>query len=143
MENKCNFPQRTPFFASIAGSTEEPGVPGTDWYGRPIATYELQTVPADEVLVVEYVSAGVMRGSVPYPVENMNDLGQIGFTTGDGKHYVHTISFERSEPGAILYASQTIRLYVPSNAVLFVTVPLIDDQSGGAKIDVSGYTLNV
>ena len=143
MEHKYRFPQRRPFFTSIAGSTEGPGVPGKDWYGRSIATYELQTVPADEILVVEYVSAGVMRGSVPYPAENMNDLGEIGFTTVGGKQCVHAIPFVRSEPSAILYASWTIRLYVPPNAVFFVSVPLIGDQSGGAKIDVSGYILKV
>ncbi len=141
MEHEYKFPQRSPFFTSIAGSIDEPGIPGTNWYGHPIATYELQTVTADEILVVEYISAGVMCGSVPYPVENLNDLGEIGFKTAAGKKSVHSIPFARSEPGAILHVSQTIHLYVPSNSVLFVAVPLIDNQSGGAKIDVSGYTL--
>ena len=143
MEHNCRYPQRRPFFAAIDGSTEGPGVPGTDWYGHPVVTYELWTVPTDEAGVVEYVSAGVMRGSTPYPLENVHDLGEIGFTTTDGKKCVHTIAFERSEPGAILYASQAICLYVPSNAVLFVALPLIGDQSGGAKVAASGYTLKL
>ncbi len=141
MKHGHKFTRRSPFFVSVAGSTEEPGILGTDWYDQPIATYELQTIAADEILIVEYVSAGIMRGSVPYPTENINDLGEIGFTTADGMKRVHTIPFLRSEPGSILYTSQAIRLYVPSCSVLFVAVPLIGDQSGGAKIDISGYTL--
>ena len=49
----------------------------------------------------------------------------------------------RNEPGAILHASQAIRLYIPSEASLFVSVPLIGQQSGGAKVDVSGFSLKV
>lgn len=141
MSIKCRFPVRRPFFASIAGSTEGPGVIGTDWYGRPVATYEVKTIADHEVLVVEYVSAGVVRGSVPYPSENMNDFGEVGFIAEDGSQCSHLLPFLRNEPGAVLFASQSICLYVPSNAVFFVKVPLIGDQSGGAKIDVSGYTI--
>jgi hypothetical protein len=130
-----------PFFRSISGSTEGPGVFGEDWYGHPISLYEVYTVPKSEMLIVEYVSAGVMRGSEPYPAENINDVGEIGFTTVDGDRFEHTIYFVRNEPGGILHASQAIRLYVPSKASLFVSVPLIGQQSGGAKVDVSGFKL--
>jgi len=125
---------------------EDTGITGTDGYGRAIATDQVQTVAAKEILVVEYISAGVERGSVSYPAGNMNDLGEIGYTTTDGQRYLHSIPFERTvfersgESIDFLHASQAICLYVPSRATLFVSVPLIADQTGGAKIDVSGYT---
>ncbi|MBL4903587.1 hypothetical protein JYT30_01025 [Desulfotalea psychrophila] len=141
MSTENKFPIRIPFFASVIGSIEEPGVMGKDWYGLPVSTYEVKTIAAGEMLVVKHVSAGVVRGNVPYPTENINDLGEIGFIADNGDRCSHLLPFTRKEPGALLFTSQSICLYVPSNAILFVSVPLIGDQSGGAKIDVSGYSV--
>ena len=113
-------------------------------YDFAISTYEVYTVAANETLVVEYLSADVIDDTpdLAANIENMNGLGQIGYTiiggSGGSVRY-HTIPFRRSEPKAIMHASQAIRLYVPPKATLFVSVPFVDVT--WANIDVSGYTI--
>ena len=140
MERHDNYLRRKPFYKSVMGSTESPGVIRQDWYGNLISTYDIITVEHDEMLVIKYLSAGVIR-ALPYPIENKNDLGSISFETNDGNELVHTIPFERSEPGGILHTNQLLSIYIPSSASLRVSVPIIENQSGGARIDVSGYVL--
>ena len=137
-----NQPGSYPVFKSISGSTEGPGQFGTIFYDKPICAYEVFTVPTDRVFVLEYVSAVVTRGnSFPYPSENKNDYGAVGYELDND--FYHTIPFARSEPGGILQASQMMRLYIPSNARVVVKVPVIQNQTGGAEVNVSGYYLKV
>jgi len=135
-------PGRTPVFKSIAGSTLTPGVFGSIEYDQPISAYEVFTIPANKIFVLEYVSAVVTRGSeLAYPPEYMNDYGAVGYELASEGFY-HTIPFVRSEPGGVLQTSQMIRLSIPSNAHVVVKVPLIPDQSGAAIVNVSGYYLS-
>jgi len=134
-------PGRYPVFKSNGGSTLGPGQFGTINYDQPVSAYEVFTVPADRIFVLEHVSAVVTRGdAVPYPAVNMNDYGAVGYELDGGVCY-HTIPFTRSEPGGVLQASQMMRLYVPSNARVVVKVPVIPNQTGGADVNVSGYYL--
>lgn len=134
-------PGRQPVFKSISGSTDNPGQSGYINYDQLVAAYEVFTVPANLIFVLEHVSAVVTRGSMPYPPGYMGDYGAVGYTLGAG-NFFHTISFTRREPEGILQASHSMRLYIPSNARVIVKVPLIPDQSGGADTNVSGYYLN-
>lgn len=134
-------PGRDPVFKSISGSTEGPGQFGSINYGQPISAYEVFTVPSDRIFVLEHASAVVTRGnSMPYPSDNMNDYGAVGYELDTGAHF-HTLPFIRSEPGGVLQASMAMRIYIPSNARVVVKVPVIPDQSGGAEVNVSGYYL--
>lgn len=139
---RCRHPQHRPFFASSGGSIDIPGVEEVLYDGSSVWTYEVHTVAANETLVVEYVSAGVIDGPADptYPAEIMNGLGKIGYTTTDGRPHYHTIPFRRSEPKATMHASQTIRLYVPPKTTLFVSLPH-GNLMRAAQIDVSGYTI--
>ena len=135
-------PGREPVFKSISGSTETPGEEGTINFGQPVSAYHVFTVPADRIFVLEHISAVVTRGDeILYPPDNMNDYGAVGYEMGSDKLF-HTIAFSRHEPGGILQASHSMRLYIPSNARIVVKVPLIPDQTGGAETNVSGYYLN-
>lgn len=135
-------PGKDPVFKTVGGSTQNPGQFGSIEFGQPIAAYEVFTVPADKVFVLEHVSAAVTRGNIPYPPENINDYGAAGFELDDGKFF-HNVPFIRSEPGGVLMASFAMRMNIPSNARVIVKVPVIADQSGGADINVSGYYLSV
>ena len=134
-------PGRRPVFKSISGSTEDPGQFGSINYDQPISAYEVFTVPDNRIFVLEHVSAVVTKGNnLPYPPENMNDYGAVGYELDSGNFY-HTIPFSRSEPGGVLQASLMVRLYIPPNASVVVKVPIIPNQSGGAEANVSGYYL--
>lgn len=133
-------PGKEPVFKSLSGSTEIPGQFGSINYDQPVSSYEVFTVPTDRVFVLQHVSAVVTRGNLPYPTENMNDYGAVGYEL-DNDACFHTIPFIRSEPGGVLQASQMIRIYIPSNARVVVKVPMITNQSGGAEVNVSGYYL--
>jgi hypothetical protein len=133
--------EREPVFYTAGGSTHEPGVFEQIFDGRPVSAYEVFRVKRGRLFVLEYVSASVTRSSsIPYPPENLNDYGAVGYKLRDADHF-HFLPFTRSEPGGILFASQAIRLYIPGNAQVVVKVPLIPDQSGGAFVNVSGYYL--
>ncbi len=133
-----------PVFKNISGSTDDPGQFGTINYGQRISAYEVFTVPSDRIFVLEYVSAVVMRGSIPYPPENLNDHGAVGYTADNNSAgHFHAIPFIRSEPGGMLRTSQAIRIHIPPNATVIVKVPVISNQSGGADINVSGYYLRL
>lgn len=129
---------REPVFKNISGSTEGPGVIGEIFMGRPACAYAVFQVPAKRIFVLEYVSAVVIRGSIPYPPEYMGDYGAVGYTLAGSDHF-HFIPFSRSEPNGALIASQAISIYIPANAQVVVKVPIIPGQSGGASVDVSGY----
>lgn len=134
-------PGRDPVFKSISGSTEDPGQLGSINYGQAVSAYEVFTVPADRIFVLEHISAVVTRGmAMPYPTDYMNDYGAAGYELDSGVFF-HILPFVRSEPGGVLQASQMMRLYIPSNARVVVKVPVIPDQSGGAEVNVSGYYL--
>ena len=133
---------RDPVFKSLTGSTLDPGQFGTINFDQPISAYDVFTVPEGRTFVLEHVSAVVTRGSqLPYPSENMNDYGAVGYELNN-QYYFHSIPFFRSEPGGVLQASQMIRIYIPSNSHVVVKVPVIPNQSGGAEVNVSGYYIN-
>ncbi len=135
-------PGRLPVFKNVSGSTDTPGVSGYINYDKLVSVYEVFTVPADKIFVLEHVSAVVTRGdTIPYPAEYLNDYGAVGYVLNNSGND-HYISFVRSEPGGILQTSQSMRLYIPSSAGVIVKVPLVPDQSGGADINVSGYYIN-
>ncbi|MES9991903.1 MAG: hypothetical protein ABW098_08115 [Candidatus Thiodiazotropha sp.] len=135
-------PGRDPVFKSISGSVQDPGQFGSISYGQSISAYEVFTVPADRIFVLEHASAVVTRGdAIPYPSDNMNDYGAVGYELDTGAHF-HSMPFIRSEPGGVLQASMAIRIYIPSNARVVVKVPLVENQSGGSEVNVSGYYLS-
>jgi len=129
---------KQPVFRSISGSTQIPGVMGTIFQGRRVSAYTVFTVTPNMLFVMEHVSAAVYRGPIPYPPENSNDFGAVGFKIGTQEHF-HFVPFFRSEPDGMLVTSQSLRLHIPENAQVIVKVPLIPNQSGGASVQVSGY----
>lgn len=143
-----------PAFFSVSGSTEGPGVPETVFFDRAVCAYKLgaQIKPGYR-FVIEYVSAAITRGSHPWPEGDTNLYGCVGFrlaptSTGSTPDEInagllneafHFLPFRPSEPSGLLIASQGLHLSCPSGREIVVMVPLIPGQSGGAKINVSGY----
>jgi len=135
-----NQPGTHPVFEKINGSTQTPGVFGTINFNQPVSAYEIFTVPANHTFVLEHVSAVVTRANFPYPPENMNDYGAVGYEL-NGASFYHSIAFIRNEPAGNLQASHAIRIYIPAMAKVSVKVPIIPNQTGGAEANVSGYYL--
>ena len=136
-----NLPGTTPVFYTMSSDiAASPGVEGgLIFYNRSIVTFEVFEVPSDRVFVLQYVSALITRGeSIPYPADYLNDYGAVGYKEGDNE-YIHTIPFVRSEPNGMLHASQAITINIPANATVLVKSPKIPNQTGGAKVNVSGY----
>ena len=144
-------PGREPVFKRISGSTEDPGVVGQIFYERKIVAYEVFTVPHDRIFVLEHVSAVIIRSypggpPAPYPSDRMNDYGAVGYVLDDSDFF-HFIPFSRSEigsePNEALLCSQSMHIYIPSNARVIVKVPALPIESGGAEAVVSGYYIKV
>lgn len=142
MPNKCCLPGMLPVFHSVAGSTETPGVMGSINYGQSVSAYTVFVVPKGRVFALEHVSAVVTRGSQPYPDGYMGDYGAVGYKLSNQENF-HIIAFNRKEPGGIMYASHSMKIFMPEDAEVIVKVPLVPNQSGGAEVNVSGHYIEV
>jgi hypothetical protein len=99
-------------------------------------------VPAGKWLRIEYILA-VVKG---FENADIGLTGEIGFDSGTTKKRIPVQFAQNAENGKfIAHAGQAIKLLVPANGKIIVTVPLFFTGSGpggGAEIALTGMFLN-